>query len=195
MRINSLYVATTIMAVVLTAGCKSGGKATPAPEVPRVPVETQETAPPTEGATTVEQEPAITTSTVGTEDVSASELPADIEALNSRGYLADSFFESDKSDLRDDAREALAANAAWLKQYPTVKVLLEGHCDERNTTEYNLALGWRRAFAARDYLITLGVDGGRLGVVSYGEERPFATGHDESSWAQNRRVHFRITAR
>jgi peptidoglycan-associated lipoprotein len=195
MRSTSLMVAILTGVALLGAGCGSSTKAKPAPEVPRVQPTTQETSAPAQSATTVEQEPAVTTSSVPVEGVSTSELPADIQVLNAKGYLKDAFFESDKAELRDDTRELLAANATWLKQYPTVKVLIEGHCDERNTAEYNLALGWRRAFAVRDYLVTLGVDGGRLGVISYGEERPFATGHDEASWAQNRRVHFRITAR
>ncbi len=197
MRSNSLLIAILVAVALLGSACGSSGRAKPAPEVPSVPTTLPEvTSTPEEGAapaTTVGEEPSV--ATVGAEGVSASELPADIETLNARGYIKDAFFETDKSELRDDTRETLAANASWLKQYPTVKVLLEGHCDERNTAEYNLALGWRRAFAARDYLVTLGVDGGRLGVVSYGEERPFATGHDEASWSQNRRVHFRITAR
>ena len=73
--------------------------------------------------------------------------------LNRAGYLKDAFFDTDKADLRDETRELLAANAAWLKRHPTVKVQIEGHCDERNTEEYNLALGWRRAFAVKDYLV------------------------------------------
>lgn len=147
------------------------------------------------GTTTVQAEPAIGTARSPEAGVSASDLPADIEELNRAGYLKDVFFDTNKADLKDEARTLLAANAAWMKQHPSVKVQLEGHCDERNTEEYNLALGWRRAFAVKDYLVTLGVDAARLGVVSYGEERPFASGHDESAWAQNRRVHFVITGR
>ena len=80
-------------------------------------------------------------------------------------------------------------------QYPTVLVLVEGHCDERNTREYNLALGERRANAVRDYLMSLGVTSDRIRTISYGEERPFALGHTEASWRLNRRAHFVITAR
>jgi peptidoglycan-associated lipoprotein len=75
----------------------------------------------------------------------------------------------------------------------TMRLTIEGHCDERGTTEYNLALGQRRADAARNYLVDLGIDGSRLSTISYGEERPFETGHDESAWSQNRRAHFRVT--
>ena len=93
------------------------------------------------------------------------------------------------------ARDALAANATWLKKYPTVQFTIEGHTDERGTAQYNLALGDRRANAARDYLISLGVDASRAKTVSYGKERPFATAHDEDSWQKNRRAHFVVTAK
>jgi peptidoglycan-associated lipoprotein len=181
--------------VVLLGGCKSSGKAKPAPELPQPRSTPVAEAAPTADTTSVQQEPAVTTSQIGADSISSGELPADIETLNAKGYLKDVYFETDKAELRDDTREALAVNASWLKQHPTIKVLLEGHCDERNTAEYNLALGWRRANAARDYLVTMGVAGDHITVISYGEERPFALGHDEASWTQNRRVHFRITGR
>lgn len=143
----------------------------------------------------VKPEPAIAPAGTPESGVSGSELPADLAELNKAGYLKDAFFDTDKSDLRSDTRDILAADAGWLKQHRTVKITIEGHCDERNTAEYNLALGWRRANAVKNYLIALGVDGGRINVISYGEERPFATCHNESCWVQNRRAHFVITAR
>jgi len=115
--------------------------------------------------------------------------------LNQRGYLEDVFFDTDRYDLKPEARGILAKNANWLLQYPTVQVLIEGHCDERNTREYNLALGERRANAVRDYLMSLGIAGDRMRTISYGEERPFALGHSEEAWRLNRRAHFVITAR
>jgi peptidoglycan-associated lipoprotein len=193
---KSLVMAVFAALVLLLGGCKSSGKAKPAPELPQprsTPV--AESTPAPDEATSVAQEPGITTSQISSDSVGSGELPADIETLNAKGYIKDAYFESDKSELRDDTRELLASDASWLKQYPTIKVLIEGHCDERNTADYNLALGWRRANAVRDYLVTLGVSGDRLSVISYGEERPFALGHDEASWTQNRRVHFRITGR
>ena len=123
------------------------------------------------------------------------ELPEDIQELNRRGYLEDVFFDTNRHELRPDGREALAKNAAWLQRFPSVVILVEGHCDERNTREYNLALGERRASAVRDYLVSLGVPGERVRIISYGEERPFAAGHDESAWRLNRRAHFVITSR
>jgi len=101
----------------------------------------------------------------------------------------DAYFDYDSYDLREDARGALDADAKMLADHGNASVTIEGHCDERGTPEYNLALGERRANAAKDYLVAHGVDGSRIETISYGEERPFATGHDEASWAQNRRAH------
>ena len=102
------------------------------------------------------------------------------------------FYDYNKSDVREDQIAALQNNAKVLKaaQCGTVTVLIEGHCDERGTDEYNLALGERRADAAKDYLVSLGIPDSRLSTLSYGESRPFAQGHDEASWQQNRRAHF-----
>ncbi len=98
------------------------------------------------------------------------------------------FFDTDRSDLSQEARQTLDRQAAWLKRYPAVRVTLEGHCDERGTREYNMALGARRANAARAYLVALGVESGRIQTVSYGAERPAVLGTGESVWAQNRRA-------
>jgi peptidoglycan-associated lipoprotein len=100
------------------------------------------------------------------------------------------FYDYNKADIREDQIEPLQNNARVLKQFGTANVLIEGHCDERGTDEYNLALGERRAKAAKDYLVTLGIADGRLNTISYGESKPFAEGHNESAWQQNRRAHF-----
>lgn len=122
-------------------------------------------------------------------------MTTDISELNKKGYLQDAYFDYDQSDLRDDARSALSANAEWLKKYPSIQILIEGHCDERGTSAYNLALGDRRANAARDYVASLGISAARVKTVSYGKERPFCTESSESCWQQNRRAHFVITAK
>jgi len=98
------------------------------------------------------------------------------------------FFDLDKSELSAEARQTLDRQAAWLKRYPAVRVSIEGHCDERGTREYNMALGARRANAARAYLVALGIDNGRIQTVSYGAERPAVLGTGESVWSQNRRA-------
>jgi peptidoglycan-associated lipoprotein len=104
--------------------------------------------------------------------------------------VKDAYFELDKSDLREDARAALTKDAEFLRSYPQVHVSIEGHCDERGSTEYNLGLGQRRAEAAKNYLISLGISADRMETTSWGKERPFCTEHDESCWQQNRRAHF-----
>ena len=98
------------------------------------------------------------------------------------------FFDFDKSDLKPEARATLERQAAWLKQYSNVRLQIEGHCDERGTREYNLALGERRANAAKNYLVALGIPASRLSTISYGKERPAVLGSNETSWAQNRRA-------
>jgi peptidoglycan-associated lipoprotein len=104
--------------------------------------------------------------------------------------VKDAYFDFDKADIRADARSALTETGGFLKSYPQVKVMIEGHCDERGSTEYNLALGDRRAQAVKDFLVSLGVASDRMQTVSYGKERPFCTEHTEECWQQNRRGHF-----
>jgi peptidoglycan-associated lipoprotein len=106
--------------------------------------------------------------------------------------LKEIYFDFDRYDLRPDARETLKANGDWLKANPSIVVEIEGHCDERGTNEYNMALGAKRAQAAMDYLITLGVAANRLSTISYGEEVPVCEEHTEECWAKNRRDRFII---
>jgi peptidoglycan-associated lipoprotein len=104
--------------------------------------------------------------------------------------VKDAFFDFNKSDIRADAREALAKTAEFLRSYPQIRVTVEGHCDERGSTEYNLGLGERRAQAAKNYLISLGITADRMNTVSWGKERPFCGEHTEECWQSNRRAHF-----
>jgi peptidoglycan-associated lipoprotein len=165
------------------AGCKK-----------KPPTTTEETRPPVE-APPPAATPVAPPTTAPSDDVQQEVLSQDLAELNRKGYLQDAYFDYDQADLRDDARTALAANAEWLKKFPSIQLLVEGHCDERGTNEYNLALGDRRANAAKEYLASLGVDGSRVRTVSYGEERPFCNESAESCWQQNRRGHFVITAK
>ena len=107
--------------------------------------------------------------------------------------LKDIFFDFDKAEIRADAKAPLAEDISWLKGRPQAAITIEGHCDERGTSEYNLGLGQRRAKAAKDYLVASSIDGKRIVTVSYGKERPFVLGHDETAWRWNRRVHFAVT--
>lgn len=109
--------------------------------------------------------------------------------------LKDIYFEFDKYDIRPGDVAILKQNAEILKKYPKVKIQVEGHCDERGTNEYNLALGERRANSTKNYLISLGVSPERISSISYGEEKPLDPGHSEEAWAKNRRAHTIITAK
>lgn len=122
---------------------------------------------------------------VGTGNAGAESAP-----IADSGEFGTAYFDFDSFKIRGDARDVLKTNANFLKSNPSVSVQIEGHCDERGTTEYNLALGERRANAARDYLVRLGIDKARLSVISYGKERAQDSGHDESAWAKNRRASF-----
>lgn len=118
-----------------------------------------------------------------------SKTPSSVSELFEQN-VKDAFYDFNKADVREDARQALTRTAEFLRSYPQVKVTIEGHCDERGSTEYNLGLGERRAQAAKNYLISLGIAAGRMETVSWGKERPFCTEHTEDCWQQNRRAHF-----
>jgi peptidoglycan-associated lipoprotein len=104
--------------------------------------------------------------------------------------LKDVFFDFDKDNIRDDQMAPMNENVGMLKANSSMKILVEGHCDERGTAEYNLALGERRAKAVKDYFVAAGIAPDRISTISYGKERPFVLGHDESAWKWNRRGHF-----
>jgi peptidoglycan-associated lipoprotein len=104
--------------------------------------------------------------------------------------VRDAYFDLDKADIRSDAREALSHTAEFLRNYPQLKVTIEGHCDERGSTEYNLGLGDRRASAVKQYLVSQGISADRLNTVSFGKEKPFCTESTEDCWQKNRRGHF-----
>lgn len=118
-----------------------------------------------------------------------------IDDLNRDSPLRPLFFELDSSEVSGPGQQVLQNNASVLKKYPGMQVTVEGHCDERGTAEYNLALGERRALAAKNYLVSLGIPADRIKTVSYGKEFPFDPGHDDSAWKMNRRAHFVITAK
>ncbi len=122
--------------------------------------------------------------------VPAEPLQKPATAETAQTSLENIYFDFDKSDLRDPDREILNRNAAILLKAPKSNVQIEGHCDERGSAEYNLALGERRASSAMNYLISLGVPAGRLSIISYGKEKPIDPGHDENAWAKNRRAQF-----
>ncbi len=129
-------------------------------------------------------------------------MPADdsisgksLDDLNRDSPLKPLFFALDSADVSEDGQKVLHENATLLKKYPTWSITVEGHCDERGTAEYNLALGERRALAAKSYLVSLGLPADKIRVVSYGKEFPFEPGHVDEAWSKNRRAHFVITAK
>jgi peptidoglycan-associated lipoprotein len=135
--------------------------------------------------------PTPTPPPIRDEPVTATSL----DDLNRNSPLKPVFFSLDSSEIDPAAKAVLDANAPLLKRYPSWIVTIEGHCDERGTAEYNLALGERRAIAARAYLVSLGISADRLRIVSYGKEFPFDPGHEDNAWTKNRRAHFVITAK
>jgi peptidoglycan-associated lipoprotein len=118
-----------------------------------------------------------------------------LDELNRDSPFRPAFFPLDSAELDDDGRAVVTANVAVMRKYPTWMITVEGHCDERGTPEYNLALGERRAVAVRTYMVSLGIPADRVRIVSYGKEFPFDPGHDEKAWASNRRAHFVITSK
>lgn len=136
---------------------------------------------------------------ISEEELEALPVPPEAVALRGKELvevpeLRDIRFEFDKSRLTQTAREILRQNTAWFKEHPSAEVLVGGHCDERGTAEYNLALGDRRAKSTRKYLVLLGCDPAQIFTISYGEERPVDPGHNKEAWAKNRRAHFRVVS-
>jgi peptidoglycan-associated lipoprotein len=165
---RALVLMMALMLAAFVLGC-GGGSSTDAPATDPEP-ET-EPPPPMEEPT---EEPPVESETMGDP------------------VLNDVFFAFDKHNLTAEAKGTLEANAGELRDHSDVAIVIEGHCDERGTKSYNLALGEKRANAARDYLIALGISGSRITVISYGKERPFDPGHTEAAWAKNRRAHFKL---
>ena len=127
---------------------------------------------------------------IKSEEISRAETTKKAEPVVGIKGVEDIFFDYDRAYIRDDAKSVLEANASYLKANKNGRILIEGHCDERGTSEYNIALGERRAQAAQKYLVALGVDQSRISTISYGKEKPFCEEHNEQCWQENRRAHF-----
>lgn len=176
---------------LLVAAC--GKRVQPATVPPSSAPVVEETPPPPPPPPVVETPTAPAPAAALTEDEMFARKTLD--ELNAERPLANAFFDYDQWQVHEDARTGLQKNAEWLRRWPSTRVTIEGHCDARGTSEYNLALGDRRASAVRSYLISLGIAPDRLLVVSKGEEAPFCTSDTEDCWQQNRRGHFVITAK
>lgn len=177
-----------------TGSDPAAGPMTP-PEASETAVEPASEPEPSNSGGLTEDEILAIPPEVGSEtdllDIGAKSL----EELNIEGHLKDVQFEYDSAQLSAAMRATLEENAAWLSRYPSVRILVEGHCDERGTVEYNLALGEERSRAVRDYLRDLGVGSGRMRIISYGKEFPLDPGHNEAAWRRNRRAHLEIIAK
>ena len=175
---------------IAAAGChKNVPAAAPAPPPPPPPAAPRTPPPPPPPPAPA---PAPAPRPLSEEEIFARKS---VDQLNAEKPMDDVFFDLDQSTVRDDARPALQKDADWLKKWGSVAVTLEGHCDARGSAEYNLGLGNRRATAVKDYLVSLGVPGGRVTVVSKGKEQPFCNDQNEGCWQQNRRGHFVITGK
>jgi len=188
-----LTVVATLALVVVVSGC--GKKVQPVP-IPQPPPPVASNAPPpppplTQPPRTVTEDLPVPAQPVADDAIGNKPL----DDLNRESPLMPAFFPLDGSDLDDVARAAVGSNAELLRKYGTWIVTIEGHCDERGTAEYNLALGERRALAVKTYLVSLGISPDRLRTVSYGKEFPFDPGHTEDSWSKNRRAQFVITSK
>ena len=183
-----------VVPVLLTVmyGCPKKKPVTPPTDIP---IETQPVTPSTPPPTDVPDTPAPAVEDQVEDPLMSADMQVVNDELRRRGFSPDIYFNLDDSTLSDESRERLARNAELLRAQPQFQVTIEGHADERGTNEYNLALGERRANAVRDYLSSLGVDGGRMRTLSYGEERPVCTTSEEGCWSQNRRGHMVITGR
>jgi peptidoglycan-associated lipoprotein len=190
MRQRRYVLIVALMMVLAVSGCAK-----------KKPPVARPTSPPPAGAGTGSRppgppEPVREPVPVPAEPITSDTLSAtDIDTLNRNSPFQPVFYALDEDTIDAAGQQALNANAALMKKYSSWIVTIEGHSDERGTAEYNLALGERRALAARNYLVSLGIPADRLRTVSYGKEFPFEPGHDEGSWSKNRRAHFVVTSK
>jgi len=189
---RSFFIITAIilMSGMIAAGCskkavKSEITGEGAEGAPKVEVVAPETAKPETAEASPKEEEAVKS-----EEMSRAETAKKAEPVVGIKGVEDIFFDYDRSSIREDARPALEDNASYLKANGNTRILIEGHCDERGTSEYNIALGERRAQAAKRYLTDLGIDPSKISTISYGKEKPFCEGHNEQCWQENRRAHF-----
>jgi peptidoglycan-associated lipoprotein len=189
--VRQITLVLVLMSVMAAAAC--GGKKPPVarPAPPPVPAGSTAPTPPPAPPEPVAEPTIVPPEPVRDDAISSASL----DDLNKNSPLKPVFYELDSSDLNAASQKTLDDNAVLLKRYASWTVTVEGHCDERGTAEYNLALGERRAITARAYLVSLGIPADRVRTVSYGKEFPFDPGHDESAFAKNRRAHFVITAK
>jgi peptidoglycan-associated lipoprotein len=183
-----------IALLAATAGLGACGKKKPPVARPVPPPGTAAAAP--ANRPPAPPEPVPETTPIPPEpSISNDILSGDLDTINKNSPFQPVFFALDSYEVDAAGQQVLNTNAGILKKYPTWIITIEGHCDERGTAEYNLALGEKRAVAAKTYLVSLGVPADRVRTVSYGKEFPFDPGHDEGAWSKNRRAHFVVTSK
>jgi peptidoglycan-associated lipoprotein len=196
-RCSHLAFSVLLVAAVALSGCAKRPATTQAAAPAPTGTATSTAATPSSAAQPTQPSGGSTTPSGGTTTTpppSSTARPV-VQDFAATPELVDVFFDFDKYDIRPGDAKALDSNANWLKSNPNHLVLIEGHCDERGTNEYNLALGERRAKSTMNYLVSQGVQANRITIISYGEERPQCTEHTESCWAKNRRAHFLVKPR
>ena len=169
-----------ILVFSFAVSCKKKPKEVPPPPPPQQQEQpkVEKVEPP------VVQEPTLTEEEIF--------LQKSLDQINREKPLGTVYFDYDKALIRDDAKPTLDANAAWLQRFRMVKIRVEGHCDERGTEEYNIALGEKRAKSAQDYLLSMGIGSDRITITSYGKSQPINPGHDDAAWQMNRRALFLV---
>ena len=195
-QVSTVALSLVMIAALAACGPKKPASTGPAAPAPEAFPGAQPAKPAASDAGPIRTAPAPPSVPIDPPVVTSDPLDtAEIDKINADSPLKPALFALDSDELDDIARQVITKNAEVLKKYPTWIITIEGHCDERGTTEYNLALGDRRALAAKNYLVGLGIPADRVRTVSYGSEFPFDPGHDEKAWLQNRRAHFMLTAR
>jgi peptidoglycan-associated lipoprotein len=177
---------------IAAAGCAKKVPQQPVAPPPSAPPSAAPTRPPPPPPPPAPPPPARAPVTLTEGEIFARKS---LDQVNAEKPLGDAYFDLDKSEIREDGRHTLQQNADWLKKWASTRVSIEGHCDSRGSSEYNLALGDRRASAVKAYLVDLGIPANRLLTVSKGKEEPVCRDETESCWQQNRRGHFIVTAK
>ena len=170
-----------LLVIAFAVSCKPKTAQAPPPPPPQVKEQPR--------VEKVEQAPVVKKPELSEEEIF---MGKSLEEINKLQPLKMIHFDYDKYFVREDAKPILEADAGWLRKFKTAKVLIEGHCDERGTEDYNLALGEKRAKSAFDYLVSLGIAQDRLKTISYGKSQPLDMGHDETAWQKNRRAQFTV---
>jgi peptidoglycan-associated lipoprotein len=191
MRDKRYVLCALVIATVLVGACHKKKPPVARPLPPPPPSSTTGARPPAPPEPVPETTPIPPEPTISDDSLAGK----DLDVINKNSPFQPVFYALDSSELDQAGQQALNANAEVLRKYATWIITIEGHCDERGTAEYNLALGERRALAAKTYLVSLGIPTERLRTVSYGKEFPFDPGHDEAAWSKNRRAHFVVTSK